>query len=215
MNAEQQAIIIHESAKGTTTRNIEPIVGLDHTTINRAQAKLRDKIDAEVNEILNSGLVAARKTTIKLAEYGASEACVPGVSDVQWAKLSHDASKSILSIITSSQPSTIINALIQINQAPESTKEVQAITSFIDAQWETIEPEDSEGKTLHVGNTIHQPDTNDTGVGNTIQEDMVKSPICGEITTSESESTGITVPHTTLLSENRHLDQENDPDEPK
>lgn len=127
----QQAVIIHESAKGKSTRAIEDICGLDHTTISRAQHKLRALIDAEAELLLTKGLTAARKTTIKFAEYGASEQCVPGESDPQWAKLSHDASKSIISIVTSSQPSTIINNLIQINQAPDQGNELSALAQYM------------------------------------------------------------------------------------
>ena len=128
MTPEQTATIIHESAQATPTRTIAPMVGLDHSTIVRAQARLREHIDREAAELLTAGLTAARKTTIRYAEYGASPDCIPGQSDPVWAKIALDASKSITGILHSSQPSTIINALIQVgaNDVPDVVRRLFA-----------------------------------------------------------------------------------------
>jgi hypothetical protein len=91
-----------------------------------------------MTELLTTGLTASRKTTVKYAEYGASAACIPGESDEKWAKLSLDASKSIIGILSNSQPSTVITNLIQINQGPEQAKELTAIEIYLqDKVWQT------------------------------------------------------------------------------
>ena len=85
--------------------------GLDHSTIARQQHRTRDLIDAEITALIDAGLTASRRTAVRFAEYGSSPACIPGESDTAWAKISLDASKSILSLIAGA-PNTIINNII-------------------------------------------------------------------------------------------------------
>lgn len=116
---QQQAQIIAGTAQGATTRDMEPVVGLDHSTIARHQHQLRPLIDAEINALLTEGLTAARQTVVHLAKQGRT------ADKPEWAKIGLDASKTILNaggLI--GQPSTIINQLVQINtnEVPDTIK---------------------------------------------------------------------------------------------
>lgn len=135
LTQEQKSIIISKSAQGASSRRIAPLVGVSKDSVLRAQKELRPLIDKEAELLLTSGLKASRETTVRFAEYGASEKCIPGESDPAWAKISLDASKSIIGILSQGSNSTIINQLIQINQAPEQTKELSALAEFIRASW--------------------------------------------------------------------------------
>jgi hypothetical protein len=161
MTPEQTAIIIHESACGKSTRAIEEMIGKDHSTIAlfRQNSTIRPLIEEEMAYLLTKGLKAARQTTVKFAEYGASEECQPGKSDEKWAKIAADASKSILNVVTSSQPGTVINTLIQVNQAPEQSKELSSLASFLQANWS--EPD-------RYADTTHTTDQDGQAVDNPI-----------------------------------------------
>jgi hypothetical protein len=135
MNVSQAAEIIHESAKGTPCREIGEKLGIHYSTVNKFQQIVRPQIDAEMAALLTEGLTASRQTTVKFAKYGASPECVPGQSDEKWAKLSLDASKSILGVVVSSQPGTVINTLIQVNEAPQQSSELSGLSAYLKDRW--------------------------------------------------------------------------------
>jgi thiamine kinase-like enzyme len=152
MTPEQTALIASESIKGSTTREIAAIIGCNQSSIVRTINKpdIRAKIEREANEIISRGLLPARRTLTRLAALG-SVKC----QDKDMLKLSLDASKHITAIagLSGNSQSTIINNLIQINQAPEAAKEVAGLTSFIEAQWQQIEEKSNEGTSIATPHT--------------------------------------------------------------
>lgn len=123
------------SAQGKTTREQAVAIGVHHTTIirNQRDPDIRSLIEQEARHIIETGLPAARKTIIRLATQGNDS------TDKDMLKLALDASKHISSIagMSGQVPSTIINQMIQINQAPEQSKELDTLTSFLQAQWDS------------------------------------------------------------------------------
>ena len=124
MNPEQQAIIINETVQGKSCRSIAPLVNQDYTTVNKYQHKLRDIINKQASELLNRGLIPARRTLTRLAALGNTKD-----ADKDQLKLSLDASKVILSasgILASA--GTTINNMIQVNnnEIPDVVKELFA-----------------------------------------------------------------------------------------
>jgi hypothetical protein len=121
MTPEQQAIIINNTVAGVTCRDIAPQLGISHAAVNRHQHKLRDLIQKQATELLNRGLIPARRTITRLAALGNTKG-----ADKDTLKLSLDASKVVLNCagILSNTPGTIINNLIQVNQneVPEQLK---------------------------------------------------------------------------------------------
>ena len=122
MTPQEQAIIIDKTVAGVTCRDIAPELGISHAAVNRAQHKLRDHIQRQASELLNRGLIPARRTLTRLAAIGNTKG-----ADKDQLKLSLDASKVILSasgILASA--GTTINNMIQINQneVPEAVKEL-------------------------------------------------------------------------------------------
>ena len=129
MTPEQQAIIISQTARGATTRDIEPIAGLDHSTIARAQNQLRPLINAEIQALLTEGLTASRATIIRLAKQGST------TEDKDWAKLALDASKTVLNVAgLTGQPSTIINQLINVNADNGAQATMATLQEFLKAK---------------------------------------------------------------------------------
>lgn len=122
MTPQEQAIIITDTVQEVPQRAIGNKLGVSHTTIHRHQAKLRDLIQREASELLNRGLIPARRTLTRLAAIGNTKG-----ADKDQLKLSLDASKVILSasgILASS--GTTINNMIQVNtnEVPEVVKEL-------------------------------------------------------------------------------------------
>lgn len=129
MTPDQQAIIIAQSAQGVTQRNIAAQIGTSHVSVDRWQDRLRPLIEEEINSLITEGLNASRKTIVRLAKQGAD------TEDKDWAKIGLDASKTILNASgITGQPSTIINALIQVNAAPEQAATVNLLAEFLQSR---------------------------------------------------------------------------------
>ena len=132
MNAEQLALATQCHLEGKSIYEIAPLVGRDPSTVAKALRKpeIRARIEREAEQIINRGLKVARRTITRLAAEGNKG------KDPAMLKLALDASKHITSMagLSGNAPSTIINAMIQINSAPEESKEVQDIRSFLQAK---------------------------------------------------------------------------------
>jgi hypothetical protein len=133
MTPQQEAIIISKSAQAVPTRAIGQELGVSHTTIERRQKRLRELINKEAAELLNRGLIPARRTITRLAAMGNSKD-----ADKDQLRIALDASKVILNaggILANA--GTTINNLIQINnnEMPEVIKQLfSAITHADHAQ---------------------------------------------------------------------------------
>jgi hypothetical protein len=136
---EQTAIITAGHLNGIPHHQIAAQTGLARETVTRHLHKpeIREKIEAAADRIVNGGLDDAVATITRLAREGKA------TTDKDWAKLGLDASKHITSMVglSGNTPSTIINAMIQINQAPEQGKELQGITAFLANQWQAGQDE--------------------------------------------------------------------------
>jgi hypothetical protein len=132
MTPAQTAIIARRTVEGATTRDIEAQLGIDHSTIARTRNRpqVRALIESEIAALMERGLKPARRTLCRLAAIGNK-----ADADKDMLKLSLDASKTILSH-ANGQPGTIINTLIQINQAPEQSQELAGISAFLASQWQ-------------------------------------------------------------------------------
>lgn len=135
MDNQQTSIVIQRTIQGLTTRDIGQEIGLSRTAVNNVQHRpeVKAKIERAANHIINRGLQPAVKTLCRLAAMGNVKD-----QDKDSLKLSLDASKHITSMagLSGGAPSTIINAMIQINQAPEQAQELQAIGAFLATQWQ-------------------------------------------------------------------------------
>jgi hypothetical protein len=128
------------TAQGATTRDIEAKIGLDHSTIARAQQRpeIKAKIEHEIEQLINRGLKPARATMCRLAAIGNTK-----TTDKDMLKLSLDASKAIIAQAQGA-PGSIINTLIQINHAPEQAQELDGIAAFLNHQWRQAATIDAE-----------------------------------------------------------------------
>lgn len=122
MTPQEQAIIIQDKIQEVPQIVTASKLGVCQQAVSQRQAKLRDLINKEASELLNRGLLPARRTLTRLAALGN----VKG-QDKDNLKLSLDASKVILSasgILASS--GTTINNMIQVNtnEVPEAVKEL-------------------------------------------------------------------------------------------
>ena len=135
MDNQQTAVVIQRTIQGLTTRDIGQEIGLSRTAVNNVQHRpeVKAKIERAANHIINRGLQPAVKTLCRLAAMGNVKD-----ADKDSLKLSLDASKHITSMagLSGGAPSTIINAMIQINQAPEQAQELQGIAAFLATQWQ-------------------------------------------------------------------------------
>ena len=135
MRPDQTAVVIKRTVEGLTTRDIGQEIGLSRTAVNNVQHRpdVKAKIERAADHIINRGLQPAVKTLCRLAAMGNVKD-----ADKDSLKLSLDASKHITGMagLSGAAPSTIINAMIQINQAPEQSKELDSIAAFLSSQWQ-------------------------------------------------------------------------------
>jgi len=134
MTPERDAFIIAQTVQGVPTRAVGAALGLSHTSIERHQSRLRNHIIAEANAILNRGLVSARRTVCRFAAIGAGKLPTnkDGAVDKDLCRLSLDASKVVLQAAgILSQGGTVINNLIQINQAQQAPEAVARVLAQI------------------------------------------------------------------------------------
>ncbi len=132
MTPEQNAIVARKTVQGVPGRQIAQVLGVHESTVSRAKAAVRPYIESEISALMMRGLKPARRTLCRLAAIGNQ-----ADADKDMLKLSLDASKTILSH-ANGQPGTIINTLIQINQAPEQAQELNAIDAYLrDKMWTT------------------------------------------------------------------------------
>jgi len=173
MDNQQTAVVIQRTIQGLTTRDIGQEIGLSRTAVNNVQHRpeVKAKIERAANHIINRGLQPAVKTLCRLAAMGNVKD-----ADKDSLKLSLDASKHITSMagLSGGAPSTIINAMIQINQAPEQAQELNTIAAFLSSQWHD--------KTIDISPT----------------NDQDKLSTCLPVYTGneQGEGTGIATPHT-------------------
>lgn len=165
LNAHQKAEIVKRTLQGQTINEIGPAIGVNPCTVWRNQHKpeIRSIIEREANKIINSGLKPARRTLTRLAAIGNTKC-----NDKDMLKLSLDASKHITAIagLSGNGSNTIINQLIQINQAPEQSKELTALANFMSANWsqgaidcKTISTNPVDNKSGHGTTSLASPHT--------------------------------------------------------
>lgn len=134
MDANQLATVTSYHIQGMPQGEIAQRVGVTRETVcrNLNKPEVRAKIEAEAAQIINRGLSQARRTIVRLAAMGN----VKG-QDKDTLKLALDASKHITSIagLSGNNSSTIVNALIQVNNNGVETSEVRAIHDFLANQW--------------------------------------------------------------------------------
>lgn len=111
MDNQTTAVIIAETIKGATSRDIEAITGIDHSTIARARQKpdIKAKVEAGISQLINRGLKPAISTLCRAAAMGNTKS-ITSTPDLY--KISVDASNRIISHISGSGPQTVINQLI-------------------------------------------------------------------------------------------------------
>jgi hypothetical protein len=136
MNSEQLAIIASKTIQGVPGCKIAQDLGVHESSVCRAKQRpdVRAKVEAAGNDIIDRGLKPAIRTICRLAAEGNKKS-----APIDMLKLSLDASKHITAIagLSGNAPGTIINQLININLADESSPQIQALQSAIEAQWET------------------------------------------------------------------------------
>jgi hypothetical protein len=158
MTPAQTAIVTSRTIQGVPIRAIAQEIGTSHQTILRTQHKpeIKALIEREAAEIINRGLKPARRTLTRLAAIGNTKR-----ADKDMLKLSLDASKHITSMagLSGNAPGTIINALIQVNQAPEQSRELDGIQAFLSSHWQANQPiQSNDGETKRIGiATPHTP----------------------------------------------------------
>ncbi len=140
MRPAQDLIVAQRTLQGVPGCKIAQEIGVHESTISRAKARVRTVIEGEYTELMVRGLRPSRRTLCRLAAMGAGKPTIDPetgrpIIDKDILKLSLDASKTILSH-ANGQPGTIINTLIQINQAPEQAQELQGIAAFLSSQWQ-------------------------------------------------------------------------------
>jgi hypothetical protein len=133
MKAKQKAIVIAETIAGKTERQIAAQIGCSQPAVNNVKrsADVRPILDKALSNLIKRGANPAVKTLCRAAALGNTK-CAP--NNIDLFKLSIQASDKILTHINGGGPQTVINQLININSSPETSKEVQAIQSFINAQ---------------------------------------------------------------------------------
>jgi hypothetical protein len=144
MTPNQLAVATSKAIQGVPGCKIAQAVGVHESTISRNLNKpeIKALIEREAQEIINRGLKPARRTITRLAAIGNNTK----TNDKDMLKLSLDASKHITSMagLSGTAPSTVINALIQVNQAPQQTAEVQALQQFMQQMWVCSDDEHQE-----------------------------------------------------------------------
>jgi hypothetical protein len=158
MTPAQTAVVTSRTIQGIPIRAIAQEIGTSHQTVLRTQHKpeIKALIEREAAEIINRGLKPARRTITRLAAMGNAKG-----ADKDMLKLSLDASKHITSMagLSGTTPSTIINALIQVNQHPARAQELDCISAFLQSQWQPNQPiQSNDGETKRIGiATPHTP----------------------------------------------------------
>jgi hypothetical protein len=149
MNPANQAIVAQRTLEGFPTRAIAAEIGTSHTSVERARnnPKVKAWIEKEFTSLMERGLKPARKTLCRLAALGTIDQRDPDTGirrfDKDLLKLSLDASKVIVSQAQGA-PGTIINALIQINEAPQQSQELSGLAAFLSDRWSSkIQIEDA------------------------------------------------------------------------
>jgi hypothetical protein len=124
MTPQQTAIVVSQAAQGIPGCKIAQSLGVHEATVSRAinQPDNRALIQREAEKIINGGLTISRKVLTRAAAEGLKQ-FKQDKPDKDLLKISIDASKAILNVAgLTGQPSTLIQALININQAkPDDT----------------------------------------------------------------------------------------------
>lgn len=135
MNPEQIATCTKLHIEGKSIRDIAPVVDRSPSAVAQTLRKpeIRALIEREAQEIINRGLRPARRTLTRLAAIGNKG------TDKDMLKLSLDASKHITSMagLSGTTPSTVINALIQVNEAPQVSREIEGLAQYLQSKWVT------------------------------------------------------------------------------
>lgn len=176
---EQQAIILSRTIQGAPSRDIAAEIGVAHSTVLRARSKpdMRAKIESEAEAIINRGLRSARRTICRLAAVGNAKG-----QDKDMLKLSLDASKHITAIagLSGNSTSTIINTLININEAPREQSELSGLAKYMTDAWQCANiPHNND-------NTVSKIPHNQGNMENSV----VKKPHC------DGQMVSVAAPHT-------------------
>lgn len=134
MSPDQIALATRRTIEGVPTREIAREIGVAaHTTVSRAMAKpeIRALIESAAVRLITEALDDSVTTAARLAKIGTT------TEDKDWAKLGLDASKYVMSVpgVSGQAPSTIITQLIQVNQAPQQSRELDGLAAFLTQHW--------------------------------------------------------------------------------
>jgi hypothetical protein len=119
MTPEQTAIVIQRSIQGVSSRDIAEEIGTSHTSVYRVKQKddVKAIVEKGISKLMKRGLNPSVNTLCRFAALGNSKNIM---RDKDFAKISLDASKTILSHVNGSGPQTIINQLIYSQGAHRS-----------------------------------------------------------------------------------------------
>ncbi len=116
MDTNQLATLTSLAIQGKPSREIAAQIGVSHTTVSNTLNKpdIKSKVERCITDLINRGLRPSIRTLSRFAAIGnTKDITSPNNRDL--AKLSLDASKTILSHISNSGPQTVINTLIYSN----------------------------------------------------------------------------------------------------
>lgn len=151
MTQQQFAQMISLSAQNVPLKEIEAKTGINYSQVCRMRQRpeIAAKIEQEAAELINQGLTSARQTITKLAARGTAPEDQDNASVL---KLALDASKTIISAagLSGQAPSTIINNLLQINNAPDQTKELSDLASYLTSKLITVDSKSNNNVTIDV-----------------------------------------------------------------
>lgn len=111
MTPEKTAIVIQKTIEGATCRDIETVIGIDHSNIARARKRpdVKAIVEEGITKLMRRGLNPSVNTLCRAAALGNTKS-ITTTPDL--LKISVDASKTILNHAQGGQPSTVINQLI-------------------------------------------------------------------------------------------------------
>jgi hypothetical protein len=133
-SAEEKALVVKGKLEGKTHEQIGKQIGRSKVGINRlmhTNKKLREIIETEAARIISKGLKPSGDLILKFIGDGDKS------TDKDERRLAFDAAKHVTNIagISGGAPGTVVNTMIQVNQAPQMVAELGNIRDFLSQQW--------------------------------------------------------------------------------
>lgn len=131
MTPQQTAIVIERTVQGVPSRDIGQEIGTSHMAVirNRQKPDIKARVEAGIEALINRGLIPSINTLCRFAAAGNKKSALHPDNQAI-ARLSLDASKTILGHVSGSGPQTVINQIIYSSGthgelSPEATEMVQ------------------------------------------------------------------------------------------